>query len=165
MEIIKCNKSVIGKMIAWSSSRYNEWKKADVVTDIIFRVEHGEDCSVEYSSGCYSAGAHGYGRNKAAYKKIKWTGGTYQLVIKDSTAILRDIYSNEQVKIENPKKITLYTPAKRIRYTRPYDRATFEYDVVNQNAWYFYCYMVREKSNGEKYKQLCNIDKKHCEVI
>ena len=87
MEPLKITIAALKQIIAWSSSRYNELKKQDVINDIIFRVEKGEDCKIEYRSGCYSERAHQYGGSK-------WTGGNYTLEICKGRALLSNSVSD-----------------------------------------------------------------------
>lgn len=91
---VKANKSQLNKLITWSSSRYNEYKKSYVVCSIIHKVDcieypHFKDYS--YVTGCFSAGAHGVaggtlgGSNfKTAYRKYS----SYQIVVLDSLPYL-----------------------------------------------------------------------------
>ena len=81
---VKPTKTFLNKLIQWSSSRYNEYWKADVVDYVKESIEQSNihtDLYCEYTSGCYSDGSHGHGKNKVAFFKCKWTGGTYRLVI------------------------------------------------------------------------------------
>lgn len=55
---IKANKKGIGSAIKWSSSKYNELKKSDVIMDILSRYKEGKDCRAEYSTGSYSPRGH-----------------------------------------------------------------------------------------------------------
>ena len=87
MESLKITLSALKQIIEWSSSRYNEMKKKDVINDIIFRVEKGCDCKIEYRSGCYSEKAHQYGGSK-------WTGGNYTLEICKGRALLTNSVSD-----------------------------------------------------------------------
>ena len=87
MESLKITTAALKQIIEWSSSRYNEMKKQDVINDIIFRVEKGEDCKVEYRSGCYSERAH-------QTEGCKWTGGNYTLEICNGRALLTNSVSD-----------------------------------------------------------------------
>jgi hypothetical protein len=46
-------KTELNKLIKWSSSRYNNYKKADVVNDILRVVDSGQDTEKEYTTGSY----------------------------------------------------------------------------------------------------------------
>jgi len=109
MNRVKTNKSTLNKLIFWSSSRYNEWRKRDVIEDIIYRVERGDDCKVEYKSGVYSEGAHTgrYG--------CQWTGGNYILNISGSVASLSDNVAPDII-LEKPSKNNYYLPAYEIQH-------------------------------------------------
>lgn len=141
---MECSKSELNKLIHWSSSRYNEMKKSEVINDIIFRIEKGEDCTVEYRSGCYSESAH---NNKF---NCRWTGGSYTLEIKDGEARLKNytsdirITNKEEVIIVRPCKYKLYTPATKIKitgnpvgtkcwYKDNLDVIGKEFEVINQS--------------------------------
>ena len=160
MEKIKCTESALNKIITWSSSRYNAWKKSDVIKDIIFRVETGDDCVTEYSSGCYSERAH-QGRFNC-----QWSGGEYTLEIKSGVACLYNYNFSDYrkpekidgISIEKPKKFKYYIPAKRIRYT-PGKNSIIEpgeYDIKEQHRTFFVI---------EDERQTWHIDKKDCIVI
>jgi len=127
-------KAFLNSLIAWSSSRYNEQKKAAVIADIIYRVEKGEDCKVEYRSGVYSEGAH-TGRFKSL-----WTGGQYTLEIVNGMATLSnfvsDIKRNDETTIHliKPVKNKFYIPAETIRHNiEKYGVPIGVFDVVGQN--------------------------------
>lgn len=110
---MKANKSTLSSLITWSSSRYNESKKNEIINDIIFRIEKGEDCVVEYSSGCYSETAHTKGN-------VKWTGGYYTLEIVDGIAKLKNYTKDwgsgvrDEVILDKPVKNKFFVPAKTI---------------------------------------------------
>jgi hypothetical protein len=139
MEAIKANKAALNKLISWSSSRYNESKKSDVIADIIFRVEKGEDCTVEYRAGVYSEGAH-TGRYKS-----KWTGGAYTLEIKNGLATIRNEVSDvvvpnkEVLQLEKPVRNTYFIPAKTINHdVEKYGVPVGVFQVLNQDLHSFH---------------------------
>ena len=139
MEAIKANKAALNKLISWSSSRYNESKKSDVIADIIFRVEKGEDCTVEYRSGVYSEGAH-TGRYKS-----KWTGGAYTLEIKNGLATIRNEVSDvvvpdkEILRLEKPARNTYFIPAKTIYHdVEKYGIPIGAFQVLDQDLHSFH---------------------------
>lgn len=155
-KIVKANKSSLGKLIHWSSSRYNEKTKPEVIADIIFRVEKGEDCCVEYLSGVYSEGAH------MGHFKSKWTGGDYTLEIKDGVATIKNgsssvIPTTEEVfKLEKPKKNTFYIPAKIIYHKiEKYGIPIGSFEVIDQDVFNFHI----EYENSVRH-----ISKLDCEV-
>ena len=46
-------KTELNKLIKWSNSRYNDYKKADVVNDIIKIIESRQDIEKEYITGSF----------------------------------------------------------------------------------------------------------------
>jgi hypothetical protein len=46
-------KTELNKLIKWSSSRYNDYKKVDVVIDILKVIDSGRDTEKEYTTGSY----------------------------------------------------------------------------------------------------------------
>jgi hypothetical protein len=135
LETIQCSKAKLSKLLNWSSSRYNEYTKPQAIETIINLVSKGEDCSQEFISGCFSAGAHGYG-SKAAFKNSKLTGGNYTLNIKNGTAQLIDNNTKDTFNLEKPASISLRPKKlKRIFYhgnkhIRNDPVKTGEYDVI-----------------------------------
>lgn len=131
MEILKCSKTSLGSLIHWSSSRFNERKKPEVVADIIYRVERGHDCMVEYRSGVYSEGAH-TGRCPS-----KWTGGKYTLLVENGRAFLSNAVSDikrdsvETVELLKPEKPIYFIPARMVIYKGE------EYQVLDQTLFDF----------------------------
>lgn len=150
---IKANKKTLNSLIGWSSSKFNDMKKSQVIEDIIFRIEKGENCNVEYRSGVYSEGAH-YGKFKC-----KWTGGSYTLEIKNGTAILlNSVYDwipekLEIVKFENPSDLKLFKPAKRIKHlVEKYGVPIGIFEVIDQDVNSFhvkYCDSIRHLAKNE----------------
>lgn len=130
---MKITKSALSKLIQWSTSRYNAQKKGYVIADIIFRVEKGEDCKVEYRSGCYSERAHQWGN-------VLWTGGEYTLEIKEGVATLfnytSDVRPSQEIAVvlEKPEKNKYYINATRIYHQ--IDKWGIPigcFDVIDQN--------------------------------
>ena len=80
-EFIKPTKKDLSSVVSWSSSRFNECKKADVVSSFYHSIQNicaDEICEgYEYISGCFSEGAHGHGRNRFGAKFAR--GGTYRM--------------------------------------------------------------------------------------
>lgn len=164
MKIVKCNKSELNKLISWSSSRYNERKKGMVIEDIIYRVEKGEDCEIEYRSGCYSEAAH------IGTLKSKWTGGSYTLLISAGVSILINTVSDvvtqelEQIELIKPAKNKYFIHAKRILYENK------EYDVEGQTIKEF---IISEKITrifkSRFGKEFCSetnyVEKEKCTII
>lgn len=79
--LIKLNKKTINEIVSWSGSRYNEFKKAEVVEYIISEIKESKKDEItegyEYRSGCFSEGAHGSGKNKFGAKFSN--GGVYRV--------------------------------------------------------------------------------------
>lgn len=46
-------KTELNKLIKWSSSRYNDYKKVDVINDILKIIDSGQDAEKEYTTGSY----------------------------------------------------------------------------------------------------------------
>lgn len=141
MESIKATKADLNKLISWSSSKYNERKKSDVIADIIFRVEKGEDCTVEYRAGVYSEGAH------TGQYKSKWTGGAYTLEIKNGLATIRNEVSDvgvlhkEILQLEKPVQNIYYIPAKIIYHgIEKYGVPTGTFQVFDQDLNSFHVF-------------------------
>lgn len=150
---IKANKTTLNNLIGWSSSRYNEMKKKQVIEDIIFRVEKGEDCMVEYRSGVYSEGAH------QGKFKCMWTGGSYTLEIKNGSATLKNSVSDwipenfKIVKFEKPSELKLFKPAKRIKLLiEKHGVPIGIFEVIDQDVNSFhvkYCDSIRHLAKNE----------------
>lgn len=51
-------KTELNKLIEWSSSRYNNYKKADVINDIIKIIKNKEIVTKEYDTGSFSPRNH-----------------------------------------------------------------------------------------------------------
>lgn len=154
METLKATQKDLNSVIHWSSSRWNSKKKADVVKEIIFLVEVGEDVRVEYGTGSYSERGH-------------LGGWEYILDIKDGEATLTERKVKTTVyKIEMPKKNRFYTSAQKFKVIKKkYDwhdeilNKEFEVDKEDEDSYYF---QVNLKDEG--FKQMA-INKKLVEVI
>jgi len=157
IDTIEANKTTLSKLIWWSSSRYNEMKKKQVLEDIIFRVEKGEDCIVEYRSGVYSEGAH-HGKFKCM-----WTGGSYTLEIQNESAVLKNFVSDcipenvKIVKLEKPSVFKLFKPAKKIMHmVEKYGVPTGIFEVIDQDVKSYHVI-----SNDS----IRHLDKNDCKII
>lgn len=102
IEKIKCNKSQLNKLIIWSSSKYNDYKKSEVIEKIINSFKEKKDYVKEFRSGCYSYSAH-YSKSV----KCNFTSSEFTLVITMGKAyiinsvsdIKNDFYKNNTLKI------------------------------------------------------------------
>lgn len=153
---IKCNKSSLNKIIFMTSSRYNTAKKKDVIKDIIFHVEKGDDCLRSYESGVYTESGYRDGRKHAPNDK-------YTLEIKNGKAVLYNftsdsypVYSdtNAAYLLEKPLKNSYFIPVKKIYYNPEFGKKNVklnskgkkelfgvsegDYDVYGQNTDYFF---------------------------
>lgn len=128
---VKANKSSLNKIIKWSSSKWNSIRKKDVVKNIVFLVEKGEDTEVTFETGSYSERGH-------------LGGWDYLLRIKDGVATLTEIKPNRTVYLlEKQKSNKLYTGAKRIEVidgVYDWHRKIIgkEFDVKNETLYYFH---------------------------
>lgn len=57
----KANKTNINKIVKWSTSRHNEYRKSDVVDDMMYKIKKGKNTRTEYRTGAYSSSGHGSG--------------------------------------------------------------------------------------------------------
>jgi hypothetical protein len=77
-------KQNLTKVLQWSSSKFNEYKKADVVSAFVDAVQVGAKTNyvTNYSSGSYSAGGAGSATSKVGGRNfsVKGTGGEYELI-------------------------------------------------------------------------------------
>lgn len=53
-EKINANKTNINKILTWSTSKWNEWKKSEATEDILNHVKEGKHGTWEYGTGSYS---------------------------------------------------------------------------------------------------------------
>lgn len=51
---IKANKTNLNKIIKWSTSRFNEYKKSEVIEYILSDFKKGKDVKKTYGTGSYS---------------------------------------------------------------------------------------------------------------
>lgn len=130
MKNIIATKKELNKVIRWSSSRYNELKKKDVVNQIIFLLEIGEETKRTFGTGSYSERGH-------------LGGWDYILEIKQGIATLTE-QSNVSVTylIEKAKKNRLYTGAKEITvqeaafdWHKPFIGHTFQVDSESPESF------------------------------
>lgn len=151
---IKATKKDLNSVIRWSSSRYNEKKKSDVVEQIIFLIEKGLDVKEEFVTGSYSERGH-------------LGGWDYILEIKEGASTLTEKSVETKVyQIEKPKKNKYYTGAKKFRVIKgKYDwhkeiiNQEFIVDLERVHDFYFY----HIDSNGEK--KWNAIDKNCVEIL
>lgn len=68
---MKLNKTNLNKIIKWTSSKFNEFTKAEVIDEIL-RMQVGEERA--FSCGSYGEGA--------------WNGGYHYLIRKDCTKLI-----------------------------------------------------------------------------
>lgn len=128
---IKATKSDLNKIINWSSSKFNELKKSEVVERIIFLIEKGEDTEVRFVTGSYTE--HG-----------SLGGWDYVLKVKDGIVSLTEIKTTLQIyNIEKPKKNKLYTGANKIKviqekYEWHKKIIGKEFQVVDENESSYY---------------------------
>lgn len=93
---VKCNKSQLNKLITWSTSRFNEYRKSQVINTIIVNSTNLTDCCIEFRSGCYSERSHLYNTG------CKFTSSNYTLFVEDGHAYLLNCVSdvrNDNLKI------------------------------------------------------------------
>ncbi len=82
-------KSALSKVLKWSSSKFNEYKKSDVI-ELIMRDlsrENVKYASQHFTSGSYGAGATGNGRSNYG---IKGAGGDYEVIAYDLNTYIFD---------------------------------------------------------------------------
>jgi len=56
--VIKGNKTELNQIVKWSSSRWNELKKADVVKRLVDAIREGTNGEWEYGTGSFSESGH-----------------------------------------------------------------------------------------------------------
>ena len=81
MQNIKANKTNLNKIIKWSSSRFNEYKKSEVIDRILQAIKKGEDYEQRFGTGAFT-------------ERNCW-GCAYILKIQNGTATLRQDATNE----------------------------------------------------------------------
>lgn len=75
-----CSKSNLGRIIKWTSSKYNEYKKSEVVQDVINKTEINDNLFWKYSCGSYAEGNHNRGN---AYYLMCRRDGNYLISVID----------------------------------------------------------------------------------
>jgi len=115
---IKCNKSSLNKIILYTSSRYNACKKADVVSDIIYHVERGEDCFFTWESGIYTESGYHSGKEKIPNCKYTLEINKGNAVLYNFTPDTYHIYpkTNFAYCLLKPQKNIYFLPAKKVSY-------------------------------------------------
>lgn len=68
-EKIKCNRTNLNKIIKWTSSKYNEYMKEDVIVDIMSRINWCRNILWRYRCGSYAEGNHNRGKSYILYSK------------------------------------------------------------------------------------------------
>ena len=64
MTTIKANKTNLNKIIKWGSSRFNEYKKNEVISIILNALKKGEDCERHFGTGSFTErNNYGWGYN------------------------------------------------------------------------------------------------------
>lgn len=71
-ELIKPTKTNLNKIVQWSSSKFNDYRKAEVVGLIFASIQGGNDTIDEYSCGTYSEATGG--RGVGDYKLVIYQG-------------------------------------------------------------------------------------------
>lgn len=70
-EKIRCNKTNLNKIIKWTSSKYNEYTKDEVITDIQHRMNMNDNIIWRYRCGSYAEGNHNRGKSYILYCKVE----------------------------------------------------------------------------------------------
>ena len=81
MQSIKANKTNLNKIIKWSSSRFNYYKKSEVIKEILSALSVGDDVEIRYGTGAFS-------------ERNCW-GWAYVLTIKNGQATVRQDVTGE----------------------------------------------------------------------
>lgn len=81
MKTIKANKTNLNKIIKWSSSRFNEYKKNEVIDRILQAIKKGEDYEQRFGTGAFT-------------ERNCW-GWAYIIKIQNGTATLRQDVTGE----------------------------------------------------------------------
>ena len=58
---IKCSASSLNNVIKWTSSKYNNYKKPEVIKDILNKVKINDNIFWKYECGSYAEGNHNRG--------------------------------------------------------------------------------------------------------
>lgn len=84
MKLIKANKTNLNKIIKWSSSRFNEYKKGEVIKEILTALTNGIDTEIHFGTGAFTErNCWGYAlkiQNGTATLKHDVTGEMYLLL-------------------------------------------------------------------------------------
>ena len=102
-ETLICNKNNLSKIIKWSTSKYNEYSKREVVNEIaeLFkRRDEIEHTMRLYTTGSYSEKGHQNGKRYGGSN-----GWKYRFVIKNGAATLEDVYSGIIYFLKDRRKI------------------------------------------------------------
>ena len=81
MQTVKANKTNLNKIIKWSSSSFNEYKKSTVIKKILTALSDGTDTEMHFGTGAFS-------------ERNCWGWG-YDFVIKDGNATLTHTVTRE----------------------------------------------------------------------
>ena len=87
MENINANKTNLNKIIRWSTSRFCEWRKHEVIEDILDKIKIGRDVRYEYRTGSYAESSH-------------LSGWGYLLEIKNNKITLTEVIGLKEKKYE-----------------------------------------------------------------
>lgn len=66
---IKCSASSLNNVIKWTSSKYNNYKKPEVIKDILNKVKINDNIFWKYECGSYAEGNHNRGKSYILYSK------------------------------------------------------------------------------------------------
>jgi hypothetical protein len=86
---VNLTKTNLRRIIQWSSSRYNEYKKTEVIEEIIDKINKGKDTKKRYGTGSFAKSGHlaGHGytlqiKNGRNYLILDPSGKKYELITK-----------------------------------------------------------------------------------
>ena len=91
----KFSKSELGQLIAWSSSRYNQYKKSEVIESILKHQDMDEDVTMEYHCGSWTEPTQ---RSRYSRMKSMNMQGTYIFKKEGNVVRLKLPNGNEVVK-------------------------------------------------------------------
>lgn len=83
-ESIRYNKTNLNKIIKWTSSKYNEYTKDEVIVDISARINLNANIIWRYRCGSYAEGNHNRGKSYILYNR---NGENYIICIYDADNI------------------------------------------------------------------------------